>query len=269
MGYFTIIRPVNCLIAFFSVLVGTWIGRHILFSPPFLIAAMIGFVVCAFGNVVNDLKDIEIDKINNPTRPLPSGRVDKKIVSLMAILFSVIALGFSIRLGGVPFIIVLVTMLLLLVYALYFKKTFWGNFVVALLTGFSFLFGGAVAKNPVCFFPFLFSLCIHYTREVIKDVIDIEGDRAVGVNSLPIVFGVERACHVGALSLGLLCILLPLPFIFKTLDVPYMAIVLIIAYPMIIYTILRLLKKPVKGELRTLSNLIKITMVVGLIAMIV
>lgn len=268
MGYLTIIRPLNCLIAFFSVLVGAWVGRHIIFSPLFLLAAMIGFISCAFGNIVNDLKDIEIDRINNPKRPLPSGQVDKKIVTLMALFFFVIALVFSFSLGILPFIIVLATVMLLFFYALYFRRMLWGNFVVALLTGFSFLFGGAVAKNPACFFPFLFSLCIHYAREIIKDIIDIEGDRAVGVISLPIVLGVERACNLGALSLGILCILMPLPFIFKTLAVPYIAIILIVAYPMIIYTILRLLQKPLKDELRTLSNLIKITMVVGLIAMI-
>jgi geranylgeranylglycerol-phosphate geranylgeranyltransferase len=269
VGYLLIIRPVNCVIAFLSALVGAWIGRNIVMSPPLILAAMITFIVCAFGNIINDLKDIEIDRINNPTRPLPSCLVDKKIVRLMALVFCVLALVFSLTLDVLPCIFVLATVLLLFLYACYFKKMPWGNVVVALLTGFSFLLGGAVARNPACLFPFLFSLCIHYAREIIKDIIDIQGDRAVGVTSLPIVLGVEQACNLSALALGVLCILMPLPFILKTLGVPYIAIILIIAYPMVIYTILRLLQKPLENELRRLSNLLKVTMAVGLVAMIV
>lgn len=269
MGYLIIIRPVNCIITFISVLVGAWIGRDILFSPPLILAGMIGFIVCAFGNIVNDLKDIEIDKINNPKRPLASGQADKKIISIIAIFFFVISVLFSISLGILPLLLVVGVLVLLSLYAIYFKRTVWGNVIVALITGLTFIFGGIIVKNPACIFPFFFSFFIHFAREIVKDVIDIEGDRTMGVISLPIVMGRERACNLSALSLGIICILLPLPFILKTLNFTYMAIVLIGAYPMVIYTILRLLKKPPKDELMKLSNLIKISMVVGLIAMVV
>lgn len=269
MGYLIIIRPVNCIITLISVLVGAWIGKNILFSPSLILAGMIGFIVCAFGNIVNDLKDIEIDKINNPKRPLASGQADKKIVSIIAIFLLVIAILFSSSLGILPLLLVVGVLVLLSLYAIHFKRTIWGNVIVALITGLTFIFGGIVAKNPACVFPFLFSFFIHFAREIVKDVIDIEGDRTMGVISLPIVMGTERACNLSALSLAILCIILPLPFILKTLNLVYMTIVLIVAYPMIIYTILKLFKKPLKDELQKLSNFTKIIMLVGLIAMIV
>lgn len=268
MGYVTIIRPLNCAITFVSVLVGAWITTGFIYTPQLILAGMIGFIVCAFGNIVNDLYDIEIDKINNPDRPLPSGKVNKKIVISLALFFFIISILFSISLGLPVFLLVLGVLILLFIYALYFKKTIAGNFVVSIITGLSFILGGIVENNSACIFPFLFSFFIHMPREIIKDVIDIKGDKSTGIISLPILLGKERSFNISALLLGILCILLPLPYIMKILHLQYMIVVLIFAYPMIIYVIFRLLKKPQEPVLAKLSNLLKISMAAGLVAMI-
>lgn len=268
-GYFMIIRPVNCAITFVSVLVGAWIGRGIFFSPTLLLAGMIGFIACAFGNVVNDLNDIEIDKINNPQRPLPSGQVDKKNVKLLAFLFFIISIIGAISLGIAAFFLVLGVLVLLILYATHLKKTTWSNFIVALIAGLSFILGGLVAGDLYCIIPFIFSFFIHLPREIIKDVIDMKGDKSMGIASLPIVLGVKQSYNISALLLGILCILLPLPFILNVLSAVYMLVVLLFAYPIIIFTILKLSKSPNEGELNRLSNLLKISMLVGLVAVIV
>ena len=82
------LRPLNCIITMGAVWVGGWIGQDIILSPSLILAGMIGFLVCGFGNLINDLYDIEIDKINNPERPLPSGRADRKIAIIMSIAYS-------------------------------------------------------------------------------------------------------------------------------------------------------------------------------------
>ncbi|MBA7514557.1 Protoheme IX farnesyltransferase [subsurface metagenome] len=268
MGYITIIRPINCAITFVSVLVGAFIAKEFTYSPQLILAGMIGFIVCAFGNIVNDLYDIEIDRINSPDRPLPSGKVEKKSAILLAIFLFIISILFSISFGLLVFLLVLGVLILLFTYALYFKKTIAGNFVVSIITGLSFILGGIVGNNSACIFPFLFSFFIHMPREIIKDVIDITGDKSVGIASLPILLGKERSFNISALFLGILCILLPLPYIMKILHLQYMIVVLIFAFPIIIYVIFRLLKKPHETVLTKLSNLLKISMAAGLIAMI-
>ncbi len=268
MGYLLIIRPINCIIAFVSVLVGAWIGNGIFFSPRLILAGMIMFGVYAFGNMVNDLYDLEIDKINRPERPLPSGKVNAKIVVLLALFFLVISILFSINLGLLPLFLVIGICSLLFVYDTYLKKTVIGNFIVALITGLGFVLGGIVARNPSCIVPFLFSLFIHTPREIIKDIIDIKGDEAFGIISLPILMGKERSLKISALLVGILCILLPLPFIFKILSIRYMLIVLLCAYPILIFAIVMFLKRPEERMLTKLSNLLKISMAVGLVAMI-
>ena len=237
-------------------------------SPQLILAGIIGFIVCAYGNVVNDIQDIEIDKVNNPKRPLPSGQVDIKNVKVFAILFFIISILFSVIFGVLPFLLVFGALILLFFYATHFKRTIWSNFIVALITGLSFILGGLVAKNSLCILPFLFSFFIHLSREIIKDVIDIKGDKSMGIISLPIVSGVEQSFNISALSLAILCIILPLPFVLKVLNLVYILILLIFAYPMLIYIMFKLLKRPHKGELKRLSNMLKISMVIGLVAMI-
>ena len=70
MGYVTIIRPINCAITFVSVLVGAWITTGFIYTPQLILAGMIGFIVCAFGNIVNDLYDIEIENMKGEIKTL-------------------------------------------------------------------------------------------------------------------------------------------------------------------------------------------------------
>lgn len=269
MGYLEIIRPINCIIAFFSVLVGAWIGRDISFSPQLLLTGMVLFAVYALGNIVNDLYDIEIDKINHPERPLPSGRVDKKTARFLALFFLIIALFFSRSLGLVPFLLVFGMCILLFAYDIRFKKTIIGNAIVSVITGLGFILGGIVVGNPACIFPFIFSLFIHMPREIIKDIIDIKGDRNNDVVSLPILLGTKKSLTISALLLCILCILLPLPFITRTLHLRYLLIILMGAYPLLIYIIVRCLKTPREHVLTNLTTFLKISMAIGLVAMIV
>jgi geranylgeranylglycerol-phosphate geranylgeranyltransferase len=266
VGYLRIIRPVNCLITLISVFVGAWISRSILLSGPLFAAGLIGFAVCAFGNVVNDIKDIDIDRINNPTRPLPAGEVKKNIASFMAIAFLILSTTGSIFLG---FLTVITALVLLLLYSACLKKTLAGNITVALIAGLSFVFGGFVAHNPACLVPLIFSIFIHLPREIIKDVIDMKGDKTIGAVTLPIIAGPFRACSISALLLAFLCLILPLPYIFGILNSNYIIIILVAGYPTLLYVVWQLLRKPPTQRLSLISNLIKVSMAIGLIAMIV
>ncbi len=252
-----------------SVLVGAWIASRIVLSIQVLAAAIIGFIVCAFGNVVNDIKDLEIDRINNPDRPLPSGKVPQNAALYMAIVFFVLPVAGALFLGTWPLLTVIAALILLFLYSAYLKKTLAGNFTVALIAGLSFVFGGFVGRNPFCIVPVVFSIFIHMPREIVKDVMDMRGDRAIGANTLPINIGPDRSFNISALILALLCLILPMPYILGILNVAYIIIVLAAVYPLLFYIILRLLRKPQGSALPLISNLIKVSMAAGLAAMIV
>lgn len=269
MVYITIMRPVNCIIAFFSVFIGAWIGNPVSMSPGLILAGLIGFAVCAYGNIINDIHDIEIDKINNPDRSLASGKATVRGALILALTLLLLSLFFSIRLGVLPFIIVTGAAGTLYMYARFIKKTLWANFVISLITGMGFLLGGVITHNLFSLFPYVFSFFIHMPREIIKDILDIEGDRSYRVISLPIHFSIQQALSLSALFIGILLVLLPLPFLLRILTVRYMIIVLIGAYPTLLYCFSLALRKPSKIQLKRMSLLYKLSMLVGLLAMVV
>jgi geranylgeranylglycerol-phosphate geranylgeranyltransferase len=269
MGYLKILRPINCIITFIAVCVGAWTGTSISLSPALILAAMVGFVVCAYGNIINDLFDIKIDLVNNPNRPLAKGTVSKPVVIVLAIYFFLLAFVFALSLGTAPFIIVLATLVSLFLYAWKLKKTLIANGVVSVLTSLSFLLGGLVAKNSYCVYPCLFSLAIHMSREIIKDIIDKPGDERFKVRSIPIVYGTKKACTISAIFLVVLCFMLLIPYIAGALGIGYLLVVAIGVLPGCVYIIIKMLQGPPLEDLTRYSRGIKIVMAIGLIAMII
>ena len=75
-AYFSILRPVNCAMIGFAVIVGIFVSK-----PPSLhldslaLGFVTGFAICAYSMVINDYYDIEVDRVNQPGRPLPSGAI--------------------------------------------------------------------------------------------------------------------------------------------------------------------------------------------------
>jgi geranylgeranylglycerol-phosphate geranylgeranyltransferase len=264
MGYLAIIRPVNCLLTALSVWVGAWIGGPLVFKSGLIAAGCVGFATCAFGNIINDLMDVEIDRINNPRRPLPAGTVTRTGVLVEAALWSAVALACALILGRYPVILVLAALVALFAYALFFKRHYVGNLLVALIAGSSFILGGIVGRDPACLIPFLFAILVHLPREIVKDILDIEGDRAAGVKSLPIRFGTASTLSITAILLGLCLAGLPVPFLFKLLGVRYLIIVLAGAMPLLVYALIVVLRKPDRPALARVSLALKAVMLVGL-----
>uniref|UniRef100_A0A7V3RFW4 Digeranylgeranylglyceryl phosphate synthase n=1 Tax=candidate division WOR-3 bacterium TaxID=2052148 RepID=A0A7V3RFW4_UNCW3 len=258
MDYFFIIRPLNCAITFISVLCGAWMGKTIIINNQIILAGIIGFLACAFGNVINDIMDIEIDKINNPLRPLASGRAQKNIAVILAIILALLSLLLTILLNLKSLIIVIIATLLLTLYALYFKKTPVANFIVAIVAGLSFIFGGFITNNSLALIAAIFAIFIHTPREIIKDIIDIEGDKKFGVSSLPLILGVEKSVKIAIVFLILLIIFSPVPYFTGFLNIRYLLVIIFGAIPLLVLTIIRI------KYYKFASNLLKIIMLLGL-----
>ena len=75
-AFVSILRPINCAMIGFAVIVGAFVSK-----PPTVDAAdlllgfVTGFAICGYSMVINDYYDIEVDRVNQPDRPLPSGVV--------------------------------------------------------------------------------------------------------------------------------------------------------------------------------------------------
>ena len=207
-----LIRGSNCLMA----MVGVWIGAHLTLGAgehfrPYM-AGLATFLVCAFGNIINDLIDIELDKINRPRRVLVRGALTHGFAVGLAVSSCLLAVSLALMAGWEVVAMVLVAIGLLVAYNLRLKRIpLLGNFVVAVLGGLTFITGGlAVAPErllelPGSLFPALIAIPFHLVREIIKDIEDISGDRQAGVLTLPQLIGVRPALAVaGGLFVGLI-----------------------------------------------------------------
>jgi 4-hydroxybenzoate polyprenyltransferase len=107
-----IIRPVNFLISFLSIVVACLICSKDQsgFNPlEVLYAALSGAIIAAAGNVINDILDLEIDRINRPRRVLPSGKMSKKEAYLIYLGLNLSAIFLAGHLSCPAFLIVIVS----------------------------------------------------------------------------------------------------------------------------------------------------------------
>ncbi len=264
-------RPINCLITFITIVVACLICSNTLdnFTTMF-IGGVVGLLVTASGNIINDYYDIDADKINRPTRALPSELITPTISIIFYLFFNIIAFVLSMSLGLNLFIITVITSFLLFLYSYKLKNIpLLGNLIVAFLTGIAFIFGSVIVGNFLCgIFPAIFAFMINFMRELVKDIEDIDGDRVVGLLTYPIKFGVINTVNVIILVGVSFLVLTTIPFLFSIYNIKYFLVVLFFVDSIIVFIILRLRFDPSSYNLKLSSNLLKLDMLIGIIAII-
>ncbi len=198
-AYVTIIRPANAVVSGITAIIAYLIASGTNVFSAFALFVIVT-VICGAGNVLNDYFDRDIDKINRPDRPIPSGAVSPGNAAMWAgVLFTAgILVSFVTNFWCLA--IAVVNTLLLIVYAAKLKKMpLLGNLSVAYLSGSIFLFGGVLVgpESFVVTLP-LFAITFFGTlaREILKAAEDIEGDAAGGEHTLPMILGVQKSGYL-------------------------------------------------------------------------
>lgn len=165
-----------------------------------------GPLVCASSQAVNDWFDRHVDAINEPNRPIPSGRIPGCWGLYLGIIWSLLSLIVSAFLGVWGFCATLVALLFSWAYSMppiRLKQNGWyGNFAcsisyegLAWITGAALLSKTLTPSNPSLIFAALYSVGAHGIM-TLNDFKAIEGDKKMGVRSLPVQLGAERAAKV-------------------------------------------------------------------------
>ena len=264
-----ITRPVNFFITVASVFVAALLSspEKIPILNVLLAALSAGFTASA-GNIINDIFDIEIDKINRPERPLPSGVLTINEAYVLYLICFVISGLLVVTISQIVVIIVLLSHLLLFLYSKYLKRIpLVGNITVAFLTGLVFIFGGVVAENPsAAIIPALFAFFINLIRELVKDMQDVEGDRAAGVITFPIKFGFQKTKYLITFITLILILFTLYPFITQLYEIEYFVVVMVMVNSLLVFILKKLFEDDSIKNLNKMSNLLKLNMVFGLIA---
>jgi len=227
-GYVEVTRPGNAVAAAVLTFVGAFVAGGVAEQSIDAGAAVAATALATgAGNAINDYFDREIDRINQPDRPIPRGAVSPRGALMFSIALFGGAIALALTLPRLALVIAAVNLLALIAYTKLFKGLPGvGNAVVAYLGGSAFLFGGAAVGN-VGPSAVLFALAAlsTLTREIVKDVEDIAGDREEGLNTLPIAIGERRALHVAAATLVVAVAASPLPFLLGTFGAAYLLVV--------------------------------------------
>ncbi|MFP9062325.1 geranylgeranylglycerol-phosphate geranylgeranyltransferase [Natrialbaceae archaeon A-chndr2] len=228
-GLLELMRPINVIAASMLTFLGAYVAGGVLESPVHVASAIAATALAVgAGNAINDYFDREIDRINQPQRAIPRGAVSPRGALVFSGLLFALAVGFAVMLPPLAIAIAAINLLALISYTEWFKGLPGvGNALVAYLVGSTFLFGGA-AVGDVWATAVLFVLAAvaTLTREIIKDVEDIDGDREEGLRTLPIAIGERQSLQVGAVLLVIAVIASPLPYFTHGFGVAYLALVI-------------------------------------------
>jgi geranylgeranylglycerol-phosphate geranylgeranyltransferase len=273
-GFIRLIRPVNCLMMGFAVLVGA-----VLANPVFgilnwlniLFGFLTGFTFCAAAMVINDFYDRKIDAINESQRPIPSGIVKpKEALAFMGVL---IAVGFVFAglVSALCFVVAAASLIITATYLTVGKRSgLPGNFLVSICVAIPFIYGsitaiGTVGLNVVLFASMAF--LSNTGREITKGIVDVKGDSAEGVKTLAVRFGEKTAAAVAVAFFIFAVALTPATWFLGLVGIWFIPFVLVTDVGLVVCSVLLLLD-PSRESARKIKKAVLLLFLVGLLAYI-
>jgi geranylgeranylglycerol-phosphate geranylgeranyltransferase len=263
-----IIRPINVAITLITVIIaGYFCSLKNSISNSVLLASFSAAMIVAAGNLINDYFDLEIDKINRPTRVLPSQRLTPKTILILYFLLTTIGFILTLYINTNTMFIAIAAILLIFFYSYKLKKIpIVGNIVVSFLTGLTFVYGGVAILNfSGSITPAIFGFLINLIRELVKDIEDIPGDKQIGIITFPIKYGIKYTFKIVKILIVILIFATFFPFIFKLYNIEYFILVMFSVNTLLVY-IYKNINRNQLIHLRRNSNLLKLSMIFGLIA---
>lgn len=242
VALFLISRPLNSFLSGFAVVIGAIAAITHPLTTIQLVGIVIGYfatsLIAIGGYAINDVFDIEIDKINAPHRPLPAGLMTMGEAKAYSIILFIVGVIIPLVVNIQASIIAFIGGVLLYLYAAYFKRSgFVGNVMIGLLTAIPFIFGGILTESfETMIYPALFAFLLIVGREVIKDIEDVHGDQLKDVQSVALKYGVRPARNLGFLILLLLIIVNPLPILLNYYKSPIFIFIVLLIDVLIIYS---------------------------------
>ena len=270
LGFLQIIRPLNCLMMGFAVIVGASLVSTLIFKLDLLFGFVTSFTLTAASMVMNDYYDREIDAINEPNRPIPRGDVSPKQALIFAFVLSVIGFLTAFKTNVNSFLLAIAALVISIAYISVVKGTgLPGNFLVSVTVVIPFVYGGLVVGQFETS-TLLFVTIVFFSntgREITKGIVDIEGDRSHNIKTVAVAYG-ERIAAVIAVIFSLFAVILsPLPWVWGLVSDLFLPLIVITDLGLIVSAIL-LLSDYSKRNAKKIKNLSLAWFVTGLLAFI-
>jgi len=272
-GLIELLRPELPFAAGVCVIIGEIIAFGSFPSPLKLFLGFVwGFFLSSPAMIINDYFDIEVDRVNSPHRPLPSGLILPTTAIAFAIVTTLIGLVASVFIGKVAVLLFIIFWLIGFLYNWKLKVMgLLGNLLVSSSVAITTITGGIVVGEPwnktvwiLSMMVFLFDL----GEEIAADAMDIEGDKKRNVKSIAILIGKKNALLISALLFVLVIIVSFLPVFWNLLGTSYL-IIISITDMVICFFVIKLLKSQTIEVGRVSVRGVYLSALFGMLAIII
>jgi 4-hydroxybenzoate polyprenyltransferase len=256
----------------------------------FIILTIATLTIAAAGYILNDVFDVKPDLVNKPNKVVIDKIISKKKAYYYYLVLNVVGiiagLYVAYRINNLSFIaIFIITALLLRLYNTNFKKMpLVGNIIVSLLVSLSILIVGIFDIIPAIteintvdqYHAFrvlidyaIFAFILMLLREIVKDAEDMEGDKIMNMNTLPILIG-KKKTNKFIFTLSFLPLILVTNYSFQNFsDVPLtLAYMLVVVLIPLLYFMTKILYAKSKKEYAFASKLLKFIMLLGMLSIV-
>ena len=271
-GSVRLIRPVNSAMMGLAVVIGVFMAsRGAPLWGSYILGFSVGLLLTAGTMCINDYYDREIDVVNAPDRPIPSGQVPPRYALNLGVLLVASGVAVSALINPLSLMIAAASAALMAYYNAHGKRTgFLGNLIVGICVSLPFLFGGAAAGriSGVLIVFSLMAFLANTGREIAKGIADVEGDEKGGARTLAVKYGSRIAGRAAALFYLTAVALSPIPLALKWLS-PVYGLIVSLSDIGFLYSSIRLIKGVSSMDARSVKSQSLIWMAIGLASFLI
>lgn len=235
-GYYKLGRPINAMAGCIAIFISGYAAGAASWWPV-VMAAITVFFITLSTNAWNDYLDIEIDRVNKPERPLPSGQISLCGALIFSVVGSALSLVVAAFINPSAFFIALGSNMLLYLYSWKLKCTvLLGNAAVAMIIALCFIFGGVAAGKIQPTLPLAVTgFFTIMAREILKTMADYKGDLQKNCSTIATVWGNTTARTFMLLFLGISAVAMLVTYFTVEYSPVYLLIIILVMYPILAY----------------------------------
>jgi geranylgeranylglycerol-phosphate geranylgeranyltransferase len=278
LAYVQIVRPVNGLMQAFAVAIGFLVVEHTIIASSSLALGVITAVFTTGASMVaNDYWDRNVDAINVPTRPIPSGHITPRQAVIFTIILSLAGLIAAFATNIACFGIALISLGIALVYSWKGKNTgLPGNLMVSSCVAIPFIYGGLILGGISTSLTELgiigafasMAFLTNTGREITKGIADMTGDKIRDTRTIAIQFGAHVAAKVSAVFYIIPVIISLIVWVLGMLSEYYLPIV-VLADLGFLWSALSIIQNYSETNATRIKNRVLVSMFLGLIAFVI
>jgi len=275
IGYLRLMRPVNCVMMGFAVIVGAAITNPTILDASWLnlmYGFTTGFMLTAASMSINDYYDMVIDAVNEPNRPIPSGLIKPR--EALAFSFILTAIGFAAAFltNVFCFVIAVFACIVSVSYTTFGKRSgLPGNLLVSTFGVIPFVYGNYVVASTIDLKIVIFASMAFLSitgREITKGIVDVEGDKTQNVRTLAVRFGEKNAAVAATIFYLIAVSLSPIPWLLGLVSVLFIPLVATTDLGLLASSLMLLMDHS-RGNARRIKKTVLYLLLIGLLAFFV